>query len=202
MSKHAYIVPRWLAIVLLPLVALPALAFDLRSNQPIHVSAQHARLDDRNNTAIYTGNVVVTQAGSKLTGDRVVIYRDKQGVSKIVATGQPAYYHEPPSPPNNPATDAHADNITYSRLDHLLVLTEKAEVKQKGNTFRGNVIRYDTQNKVVTASSNEKDQQSRVEMIIHPNNVNKSGAKQSDKTPDTPAEKPSQDDAHGHSQSQ
>ncbi len=166
----------WPAIAICLLVASPvSRAFDLRSNDPIHVSAEHARLDDRNNTAVYTGNVVVTQAGSKLTGDRVVIYRDKQGVSKIEATGKPAYYHEPQTPPNNPATDAHADTITYSRPEHLLVLTTDAEVKQQGNIFRGNVIRYDTQSKVVTASSNGQNQGSRVEMIIHPQSAKPSG---------------------------
>lgn len=161
----------WLAVLLLSTAwSSPAPAFNLSSSEPIHVSAQKARIDDAHDMAVYTGDVVVTQGKTRLTGNQVTIYRDKTGVSKIEATGSPATYHEPASPPKNPATDAKAATITYSRPQHLLTLTKDAEVKQRGNIFRGNVIRYDTRSKVVTASGSSRANGSRVEMIIEPKN--------------------------------
>lgn len=151
--------------------AAPTWAFNLNSNQPIHVTADHARLDDRQGTATYTGDVVVTQEGSKLTGDKVVLYRDKQGVDRIESFGAPAHYHEPATPPNQPATDAQAKTITYSRDKHLITLKTDAVVEQDGNVFKGDLIHYDTNTRVVTAQGNgdgNNANSGRVQMIIQP----------------------------------
>ena len=191
----------WLTVLLMLTGWSPSVpAFNLSSNEPIHVSAQKARIDDVHDMAVYTGHVVVTQGQTRLTGDQVTIYRDKAGVSKIEATGSPARYHEPPSPPDNPATDARAATITYSRPQHLLTLTKDAEVKQRGNIFRGNVIRYDTRSKVVTASGSSQANGSRVEMIIKPKNppgTGKTSAVQPQKT-----REPAKGRANGSSQGQ
>lgn len=149
----------------------PGMAFNLNSDKPIHVTADHARLDDRQGTATYTGDVVVTQEGSKLTGDKVVLYRDKQGVDRIESFGTPAHYHEPATPPNQPATDAQAQTITYSRDQHLITLKTDAVVEQDGNVFKGDLIHYDTDSRVVTAQGNGNENSNsagRVQMIIQP----------------------------------
>ncbi len=162
---------RLAGLALSVLVTGPAAAFDLNSGEPIAVSADHARLDDAKGTATYTGDVIVTQKQTKLTADRVVLYRDQSGVRRIEAFGKPAHYQQP-------ATDgegeirARAMNITYAARNNALIFEQEAVINQQGNVFKGDRILYDTKARVVTAESKpgEKNSTGRVEMLIQPRN--------------------------------
>ncbi|WP_351125661.1 LptA/OstA family protein, partial [Shewanella sp. T24-MNA-CIBAN-0130] len=39
------------------------------SQQPIHISADDAQLDDKKGVATYTGGVIITQGSMKITGN-------------------------------------------------------------------------------------------------------------------------------------
>ncbi|MDX1802065.1 MAG: lipopolysaccharide transport periplasmic protein LptA [Marinobacter sp.] len=162
---------RLVSLALSALVAMPAAAFDLTSGEPIAVSADHARLDDAKGTATYTGDVVVTQKQTKLTADRVVLYRDEAGVNRIEASGNPAHYQQPATDGSG-ETRASALNITYSAKDNALIFEQEAVINQQGNLFKGDRIFYDTKARVVTAESKPGDKNStgRVEMVIQPRN--------------------------------
>ncbi|MDX1457803.1 MAG: lipopolysaccharide transport periplasmic protein LptA [Marinobacter sp.] len=168
-SHSRFITPALVAM--LAILAFPAHAFDLNSDAPITVNADTARLDDSQGIATYTGDVVVTQLNTKLTADRVVLYRGDTGLNRIEATGQPARYFQP-SGNLGEATDARARIITYSAPDHRLTLEQEAVIEQGGNLFRGERIHYDTENRVVTAegATSGSEGQGRVEMVIQPRN--------------------------------
>lgn len=153
--------------------ALPALAFNLDSNEPIRVTADSARLDDTQGTAVYQGNVKVRQGGILLTADRVDVYRNAAGLDRIDAHGQPATYHRPASQTET-EIDAEALLIHYSTGDNLLRFEQEAVVKQGGDEFRGALINYDTANRVVTGEGRTEDGQGsgRVEMVIQPRGNN------------------------------
>lgn len=157
------------ACALLATVAVPASAFDLNSDVPITVNADNARLDDSKGIATYSGDVVVTQLETRLTADKVTLYRDSNGLSRIEATGSPAQYSQP-SGPQGEATDAEARVIIYSAADSRLTFEQNAEIRQAGNLFRGERIHYDTENRVVTAegSGSSDNGDGRVEMVIQP----------------------------------
>lgn len=162
---------RLISFTLSVLVAGPAAAFDLNSGEPIAVSADHARLDDNKGTATYTGDVVVTQKQTRLTADRVVLYRDQTGVNRIEAFGNPAHYQQPAADGNG-ETKARALNITYAAKNNELIFEREAVIHQQGNLFKGDRILYDTKARVVTAESKPGDKNStgRVEMVIQPRN--------------------------------
>ncbi|MEX0606092.1 MAG: lipopolysaccharide transport periplasmic protein LptA [Marinobacter sp.] len=156
-------------IAALWLTAAPAVAFDLDSNTPISVSADRARLDDSKGEATYTGDVIVTQNQTRLTADRVILYRDQEGVQRIEAFGTPARYRHP-AIGDQAETDAQSLKITYAAKDNQLTFEEEAVIEQAGNVFRGDRIKYDTTARIVTAEGTrrEGEPQGRVEMVIQP----------------------------------
>ncbi|WP_417513574.1 lipopolysaccharide transport periplasmic protein LptA [Marinobacter sp.] len=164
-----------LTAILAASLAGPALAFDLDSDDPISVSADSARLDDGKGIATYTGAVVLVQGKTRLTAERVVLYRSVEGLNRIEANGSPARYQQPVTSGEG-ETDAKALNITWSAPDKQLTFEREAVIEQNGNVFSGDIIHYDTEQRVVTAEGSEDtgDGPGRVEMIIQPRSSNNS----------------------------
>lgn len=158
-------------LLVLILLAMPVAAFDLNSNTPISVSANTARLDDNTGIATYTGDVVVTQDQTRLTADRVILYRDAEGLTRIEAFGTPAHYQQP-AKDGQGETDARALNITYAAKENQLTFEQEAVIEQAGNLFRGDRIDYNTAERIVTATGAQRDDnsQGRVETVIQPRN--------------------------------
>ena len=152
---------------------LPALAFNLDSDEPIRVVADSARLDDSQGTAVYRGNVKVRQGGILLTADRVDVSRNAAGLDRIDASGRPATYYRPATA-TEAAVDARALNIHYSASENLLRFEREAVVEQGGDEFRGAVINYNTATRVVTGEglTSGGEGSGRVEMIIQPRGSN------------------------------
>ena len=74
-----------LALVMALLLALPAFAVE-----PVNVSADDFTIDQANNNATFSGNVVITRTGLKLWADKVVVIYGSGGQSDIdglTATG-------------------------------------------------------------------------------------------------------------------
>ncbi|MBN7771202.1 lipopolysaccharide transport periplasmic protein LptA [Marinobacter daepoensis] len=167
-GKRSRLHPLLLATALL---AGPAAAFNLDSDTPIKVAADSARLDDSAGTAVYTGDVELTQGETRLEADRVVLYRNDQGVSRIEAAGSPAHYRQPGQEAEG-MTDARALNITWSGDESLVIFEREAVIEQGGNIFRGDIIHYDTVRRVVTAEGGASPEggSGRVEMVIQPRN--------------------------------
>lgn len=171
------IMTRWFPWALAGLLAsLPVAAFDLDSDAPIAVSAENARLDDAKGMATYTGDVVVVQNQTRLTADRVVLYRDAEGLKRIEAFGDPARYQQPATT-EQAETRARARTIIYAARENQLTFREAAVIEQGNNLFRGERILYDTAERVVTAEGGQEGdgKPGRVEMIIQPNQAPDTG---------------------------
>ncbi|MGO1502180.1 MAG: lipopolysaccharide transport periplasmic protein LptA [Marinobacter sp.] len=166
-------VQKLLTVILAAVLTSPATAFDLDSDKPINVSADSARLDDGQGIATYTGAVELVQGKTRLTGERVVLYRNAQGLNRIEADGSPARYQQPVVSGEG-ETDAKAKNITWSAADKQLTFEREAVIEQNGNVFRGDIIHYDTEQRVVTAqgSADTGSGPGRVEMVIQPRSGN------------------------------
>ncbi|WP_407069955.1 lipopolysaccharide transport periplasmic protein LptA [Marinobacter sp.] len=161
-----------LAVTCVALMApTSALAFNLESDEPIRVNADSARLDDGQGIATYTGAVEMTQGQTNLTADKVVLYRDETGVSRIEATGRPAHYRQP-AMEGQGETDARALSITWSAAENRVTFEREAVIEQDGNLFRGDIIHYDSANRIVTAEGapDQGEGSGRVEMVIQPRN--------------------------------
>ncbi|CEA00759.1 lipopolysaccharide transport periplasmic protein LptA [Pseudomonas saudimassiliensis] len=162
---------RLICLALLTGAAAPALALPDDANQPIRIQANAATLDDRRSTAVYTGNVIITQGSMRLTGNRVTLTTNDAGdVSKVVSVGSPATYRQQPEADGNPV-DARAQTIEYHAADDRVVLIDQAFLEQGGNTFQGQRVSYDISRQVVDAGradASEGDNAERIEIIIQP----------------------------------
>lgn len=163
---------RILCLALLAGIATGAAAQSNDADQPIHIQANAATLDDRQNTAVYTGNVIITQGSMRLTGSRVTLTLDNAGeVQKLVSNGSPATFRQTPAGGNQ--VDARALTIEYHADTERVVLIKNAFLEQSGNTFQGQLITYDIQRQVVDAGraatgEDTGDSAERIEIIIQP----------------------------------
>jgi lipopolysaccharide export system protein LptA len=119
--------------------------------------------------------VELVQGNTRLEADRVVLYRDTEGLSRIEASGAPAHYRQP-AREGEGMTDASALNITWSAKDNQLTFEREAVIEQGDNTFKGDIIHYDTLKRVVTAEGGRREDggSGRVEMVIQPRNAGQS----------------------------
>src|SRR5690606_670811 len=141
-------------------------------DQPIHIQADSAELDDKKGVAIYRGDVVITQGTLKITGDTVTINQNTQGdIERFTAVGKLAYYEQLPEAGKS-IVQAYGRTIQYFASNERIVLIDQAKVIQEGNTFEGEKIIYDTATQVVNAGRATGDTitppQPRIDMVIQP----------------------------------
>lgn len=156
------------------LLATPlAQALPEDSQQPIRIQANSATLDERRNTAVYTGNVVITQGSMTLTGNRVTLHTDSNGeLDRLVSEGGPATYQQTPRA-NQAPVKARADRIEYQAASERILLNGQAWLEQQGNTFSGQSIRYDIRQQLVNAGRDtgtgaSSGSSERIEITIQP----------------------------------
>lgn len=146
------------ASVLLSLMtaSLPAFALKTDRDQPIKVTAGNATYDDNKGLAIYSGGVVITQGTTKLTGDKLHIYRSGEDLSRIVTFGtedERAMYTEIPTE-GEKRIHAYANTITYDLSTQLVSLDGQAEITQQDDKFSSDLITYNLESRVVKGSEN------------------------------------------------
>ena len=119
-----------------------ALATD--KDQPIEIEANSAELDDKNGVTVYEGNVVVTQGTIRMTGNKMTVHYTKGNeLDNVILNGQPATYRQLPDK-SEIYDEAEALQMEFHRANNLIILINKAMVKQKDVRFSGDHIEYDT----------------------------------------------------------
>lgn len=153
------------------------LSFALPSDrdQPIHIQADTADLDDKKGTAIYRGDVIVTQGTLKITGDTVTVKQLPSGdIKSFKSVGKPAYYEQIPDIDKD-IVKAYGITIEYFAQQNKIIITDQAKVVQTNNTFRGEKITYDTIAETVVAgrapAGTVSKEEPRVKMVIQPKNT-------------------------------
>lgn len=146
MQKIKFIVP-----IILLFFSAASYALPTDSQQPIHVQADTADLDNAKGILVYRGNVIITQGSMKVMGQVVTITRNKNGgIDIMTSQGNPAYYEQRPSI-DDPIVRSYAKTIQYQVAKKLVILTDNAKVIQKNNVFTGDKIVYDTSRKLISA---------------------------------------------------
>ncbi len=162
------------ALLLAGCCLLPAMASALPSDseQPIHIQADTADLDDKKGTAIYRGDVVITQGTLKITGHTVTLVQGKSGdVEYFKSVGNQAYYEQIPNEGDD-LLKAWGNTIEYFLPKDTIVITDQAKVSQSGNTTRGEKITYNIKQEQVNVGRAQPGSVSkpepRVHMVIQP----------------------------------
>lgn len=140
--------------------------------QAIHISADKALRDDKKGQTVYSGNVVLDQGSLHISADRITVYRIEEEGDKIVAKGQPALVQQQ-AEANEELMRAHADIIEYYKGEDRLRLHSNAQIEQGGSTVKGQTIDYFIEQQLVKAVSDKSQEDSRVEVVIPANRLEK-----------------------------
>lgn len=156
-------------LFLATLLTLPTLAQALPEDrqQPIHISADHASMNERTGITVYTGNVEIVQGTMVIRGARVELHRNDDGVQRIISTGKPAQFQQKPSQ-DQPLTKAYGERMDYRVTQQEVTITQSARVDQGRDTFTGERIVYNMEKALVNAYGSDDDSGQRVQMVIQP----------------------------------
>lgn len=143
-------------------------------DQLIEIEANSAEFSEETGTAVYKGNVELSQGSIYIQSDSLTIINSEAGVSEVVAVGAPARYQQQMEL-TKPLIKAKASKIIYYPQDENIVLTGKAQLKQGDKLFQGEKIKYDLKANVLNAEGSitepgKPTQQNRVKMVIPPVN--------------------------------
>lgn len=145
------------------LVKLPKPA-DLKPSGPVTLTSDKAELV-QGNSAVYTGNVVLSSDTLKLEGDRVEIKQYPGGQYEAKITGGPAKMNHVGNGPDNPPVSARAKTLNYDSRNGVLDLISDAFVMRGNDEITGDTIKYDVNERRIQASGGSGGQ---VKIILQP----------------------------------
>lgn len=148
-------------------VAGQAQALTSDREQPMYVEADRADIDDQRGVSVYRGNVKITQGTLVLTAAELTVHSKDSDIIKAIAVGQPATYRQRPDGKEQDV-EAQALRMEYFAVDQKIILIDKAEVRQGGDTFRSDRINYDIAKDVVNAGASADSPGDRVRITIQP----------------------------------
>lgn len=134
------------------------------SEQPIHIRADNAEIDNKSKRVIYRGSVQVDQGTLRVTANEMTVEYQDQKVVRIVAVGTPARYKQQLEA-DDEVVNADASTITYYTQEERVDLEGDATLEQEGNTVMGDFIRYDIVGGKIDATA-EGD--NRIQMELQP----------------------------------
>ncbi len=152
--------------LLLGLVQSTAWGLASDADQPIVIDSNTATYDDKNNTSIYTGNVVSIQGSIKVDSDKLVVYFVDGEADKLVFTGNKAKFRQKPNEGDEDITGEALIGEYYPKKN-LLILINQATVWQGNTTYSSDYIQYDIKTSLVNAGEKTSDAK-RVHVIVKP----------------------------------
>lgn len=156
------------------------------ANQPIHIEADRAELNQRTNTVVYTGRVRLTQGTLLLEADQLTVTQtsssEGRSLKSALATGKPAHFSQQLEPQEDPA-HGYGRRIDYNAIATTITLTDDAKLIREGNNVSGQRIVYNMTTKLINAGSTPAKKggtntpPARVKVILQPSNVKPSKQK-------------------------
>jgi lipopolysaccharide export system protein LptA len=151
-------------------IAPPASAELADRDKPVNIEADRVNIEDARRTAIYEGNVVLTQGTLKLTARRLEVRQDEQGFSSGDAVGAPAHFRQKMEG-SALYVEGWAEHIEYDGRAEKIKLTGKAHLKRGEEELRGHLIVYDGKTEFYRAEGGADGKPGRVRAVILPKNA-------------------------------
>ena len=162
MSKRIFI---WLGFIFFCNTGI-SFALESDSDQPIIIDSNSATYNEKNNLSTYYGNVISVQGSLRVNSAKLVAYLRDGDVNKLIWTGKPARFKQIPEGKKE-EINGKALTLEYYPDKALFVLIKEAVVTQGTNTYKSDLIKYDTRNSVVRAGQRNTDSK-RVRVILKP----------------------------------
>lgn len=158
----------WLpSSALLLMLAIPGLAHALPEDaqQPIQITADNARFDEKSGEALYRGNVQIVQGTLRVNGDTLTLKVDADGNLQTARTlGKQAHYEQKTDPAKG-LVKADANEIIFDNNTGVITLLGNAVLRQDSASFSGPRIVYSTVRKQIEATG---DATQRVQLTFPP----------------------------------
>lgn len=151
-----------LLLVSLSIMPLAAYAIAADRFEKVSLAADKASINQNTGTAIYTGNVRITQGSMQIRAARVEIKQGNNGSILAVVTGSPARFQQRLKA-GEPLVTATANRIVYDSSSQTVKLRGNAELERAGDTIRSDEIDLDNGSGRLDAGGDE-----RVQMIFEP----------------------------------
>ncbi|HEC18940.1 MAG TPA: lipopolysaccharide transport periplasmic protein LptA [Gammaproteobacteria bacterium] len=150
---------RLLLLLMLGAGALPVMAGYDDTQQPIHIEADRAEVDEPRGVMTYSGHVVLRQGGIQVQADTLVVYSKDGELQRITAQGQPVRYWQQATGGDaktegtKKEVRGESQRLEYNTGNKQVLLLGQAEFWQGGNRFSGNRIQYDSAAERVIANA-------------------------------------------------
>ena len=123
------------------------------SIEPVHISADHMRVNLESGHSVYTGKVRISQGKLVLSGDKVILEQNNNEIESITVTGKPARYTNVTE--KGETIEAESEHMLYRASQNKLEMTINASVKQTGHQISSQKITYDTLKRIIIAGGND-----------------------------------------------
>ena len=155
--------------------AVPSHAERADRDKPMNMEADSVTVDDANKISTFEGNVQMRQGTMLIEAGKIVVTQDKDGYSKITASGTPAHFRQKRDGVNEYA-DGYGERIVYDTLAETAEFLGSARVQREGDDVRGEHIIYNTKtgtfqvfgDKTSTTDKTSKPGKGRVTIVIQP----------------------------------
>jgi lipopolysaccharide export system protein LptA len=126
------------------LAALPPVAGAEKADRdkPVNLEADRVTIDDGKQTAIFEGNVVLTQGTLLIRGDRMEVRQDKEGFKSGVTWGKPAFFRQKREGFDE-YIEGWAERLEYDGRIQTMQMFNRAQLTRGQDEVRGNFISYD-----------------------------------------------------------
>ena len=143
--------------------------FGSNDREPIQIEAKELQVQDKSQSAVFSGDVVVTQGDAVLKTQRLVVYYDgsaaggvNQRIARLEASGRVLIASK-----DQKAT---GQNASFDMNRQMMVMTGKEVVLSQGpNVVTGNRL---TVNLKTGQADLEAPKDGRVRVLIQPNSIN------------------------------
>tara|TARA_B110000971_G_scaffold220730_1_gene265222 strand:+ start:21895 stop:22347 length:453 start_codon:yes stop_codon:yes gene_type:complete len=133
------------------------------SEQPLHITADAAQLNDKTGISIYRGNVRMVQGTTIITGDTVTIFMLQRKVSKMISLGELASYQE--TADDGDILFSEAEEMHFYKLEDRVELFRRGKITENDSVFHSEHIIYYLDEGLIDAGTKTD----RVEIMIMPN---------------------------------
>lgn len=168
------LMPQLTSLLLLASCAGTAWALPSDRQQPVEITANSARFDERAGEAVYKGNVIVRQGTLEVKGDQLTLNVDASGnLTQARTQGNPARFQQLVDPNKGPVR-GEAREVLFDNRDGTVTLLGNAILRQDNASFSGPRIVYSTARQQIEASGSDSQ---RVQLVFPPSVMPADGRK-------------------------
>jgi lipopolysaccharide export system protein LptA len=141
--------------------------------KPINIEADRAHMDDKTSTAIFEGNVLLTQGTLLIKADTLTVVQENDEFKQGIALGESAYFRQKREGYED-YIEGEAHRIEFDALSDQLTMITNAKLWRDGDEVQGNFIHYDAATETFTVKgvgqndSSQNSSKGRVKAIIQP----------------------------------